>query len=241
MVPSQFIKLSYGDDHYCTVSALTQRPATVQSSSSPASTATAAKSSGDNVDDVDVDFHWKNATDPGSGRTYYYHELTEETRWEKPLGYTESTKIETITTKSSGDDDDDYLFFHWKYATDPCSGRTYYYHELTQVTQWEKPGGYKENTKNETTTIKSSSDDKGGENSAKKGDVLPASPISNKGTTNAVIGTQKEQYVFSEDNMTMNTGPVRPTSVLMTIPSDATPAPLEYQLQLVTLIPSWEV
>ena len=204
------------------------------SSSSPASiaTTTTAKSSGDDDDD-DVDFHWKNATNPGSGRAYYYHELTEETRWEKPKGYTESTKKETITTKSSGDDDDDDVDFHWKNSTDPGSGRTYYYHELTEVTQWEKPRGYKENMKNETTTIKSSSAspisnkgstkkapfywfDDDGENSAKGSNDIP---------TKAVVGTQEEQYVFHEDNMTTNTGPVQLTSVLMTTTSDATPAP----------------
>jgi WW domain len=29
--------------------------------------------------------HWKSAVDPRTGRTYYYHELTRETQWRKPM------------------------------------------------------------------------------------------------------------------------------------------------------------
>jgi WW domain len=29
--------------------------------------------------------HWKSAVDPKSGRTYYYHEVTRETQWRKPM------------------------------------------------------------------------------------------------------------------------------------------------------------
>ena len=32
----------------------------------------------------DLPMHWKSAVDKGSGRTYYFHEVTKQTQWDRP-------------------------------------------------------------------------------------------------------------------------------------------------------------
>ena len=43
--------------------------------------------------------HWKSATDPRTGRTYYYHELTRETQWRKPLELASSDEKRAMEEK----------------------------------------------------------------------------------------------------------------------------------------------
>lgn len=75
---------------------------------------------------------WTAATDPGSGRTYYYNTVTQETSWEAPAGF-ETAAAEPATSASQ-----------WTSAVDPGSGQTYYYNAVTGETRWEAPEGYGE-------------------------------------------------------------------------------------------------
>lgn len=68
--------------------------------------------------------NWKTATDPKTGRVYYYNEITKETSWDK----------EGISKLKSGD-----LPPNWKTVTDPKTGSLYYYNEITNETTWDKP------------------------------------------------------------------------------------------------------
>eukprot|EP00934_Nitzschia_sp_Nitz4_P000907 Nitzschia sp. Nitz4//scaffold40_size135432//3323//5312//NITZ4_003225-RA/size135432-snap-gene-0.109-mRNA-1//1//CDS//3329551162//907//frame0 len=45
------------------------------------------------------DCHWKSATDPRTGRTYYYHEITRETQWRKPLELASDEEIIAMQEK----------------------------------------------------------------------------------------------------------------------------------------------
>lgn len=72
---------------------------------------------------------WAEATDPASGRTYYYNATTGETSWEVPEGY--------VPKSASADPGD------WQELSDPTSGKPYYYNAKTGVTQWDKPEGFK--------------------------------------------------------------------------------------------------
>jgi len=55
------------------------------------------KSDGSSADD-DAS-HWKSAVDPRSGRTYYYHEVTRETQWRKPLELASSEERRAMEEK----------------------------------------------------------------------------------------------------------------------------------------------
>jgi hypothetical protein len=68
---------------------------------------------------------WETATDPDSGRLYYFHRASGERSWEKPV-------------KQSATDDG-ALPEGWKSTMDSASGKTYYYHAATGETRWEKP------------------------------------------------------------------------------------------------------
>ena len=43
--------------------------------------------------------HWKSATDPRTGRTYYYHEITRETQWRKPIELASSDEKRAMEEK----------------------------------------------------------------------------------------------------------------------------------------------
>lgn len=60
---------------------------------------------------------WENASDPATGKIYYFNRLTGQRRWDPP---------------------DDELPTGWKSATDVTSGKTYYYH-INGETKWVKP------------------------------------------------------------------------------------------------------
>lgn len=73
---------------------------------------------------------WKTATDPATGKTYYYNTNTGERSWNPPpLGNTSTTTTTNTTSLPAG----------WQAVQDATSGKEYYYHTETKKTQWERP------------------------------------------------------------------------------------------------------
>lgn len=79
---------------------------------------------------------WSEATDPGSGRVYYYNAKTGETSWEKPAALAAGTGSASAPAPAAAADSE------WQEVADPGSGRTYYYNKATGVTQWDPPAGF---------------------------------------------------------------------------------------------------
>ena len=88
-----------------------------------------AASSMEEKDDVALPHGWQSATDPASGKTYYYHTDSGERTWTRPRTETTTTATTIRTALPDG----------WTTAQDPATGKTYYYHAATQITQWDPP------------------------------------------------------------------------------------------------------
>jgi WW domain len=91
---------------------------------------------------------WESATDPATGNTYYYNASTGERTWTKPGQVSKATmetnqeaRPDTAAPKESQLDEGSTnpLPTGWKTATDPASGKEYYYHAATGQTSWEFP------------------------------------------------------------------------------------------------------
>jgi len=84
---------------------------------------------------------WSKATDPNSGKQYWYHEKTRETRWDRPeLASGEKGATDLKQAKLAEQEEERLLAdAGWMVAKDPKSGRKYYYHQDTNETRWDKP------------------------------------------------------------------------------------------------------
>ena len=107
---------------------------------------------------------WKCTTDPNTGEVYYYQSITGQTSWTKPTNphTTTTTKKKAKRDGDICDDDHDHkattagtttttytntttnettltLPDGWTTAIDATTGKTYYYHIPTQITQWDPP------------------------------------------------------------------------------------------------------
>eukprot|EP00977_Amphora_coffeiformis_P015023 scaffold4292_cov114-Amphora_coffeaeformis.AAC.2 len=108
-------------------------------------------------DDMDDDLPdgWKCAHDPNTNKRYYYQSTTGQTSWTKPTAANSAT---TTTATTSNDDDAAPLASitlalpdGWTTAIDPTTGKTYYYHAPTQITQWDPPNSFAAATTTNTT------------------------------------------------------------------------------------------
>lgn len=73
---------------------------------------------------------WAEASDPKSGRKYYYNRKTKETRWTRP------TEMDGGASESDSAASDPN---NWCASNDKSSGRKYYYNKVTKETRWTKP------------------------------------------------------------------------------------------------------
>jgi hypothetical protein len=75
-------------------------------------------------------YNWEIATDPSSGKVYYFSRKTGERQWDSP--------IEKLKKAANATTLDDVLPDGWRPALDAV-GKTYYYHRESGKTSWEKP------------------------------------------------------------------------------------------------------
>lgn len=104
-----------------------ERPESVEGASDPATAAAATNEQSEEKVEESSDPEmladgWIEVQDPGTGKTYYYNQSTEETSWEKP------------TSGSAGQ-----LTEGWAEVVDPNTGNIYYYNSSTNETSWTKP------------------------------------------------------------------------------------------------------
>eukprot|EP00526_Cylindrotheca_closterium_P004161 CAMPEP_0113637722 /NCGR_PEP_ID=MMETSP0017_2-20120614/19755_1 /TAXON_ID=2856 /ORGANISM="Cylindrotheca closterium" /LENGTH=4255 /DNA_ID=CAMNT_0000548783 /DNA_START=113 /DNA_END=12880 /DNA_ORIENTATION=+ /assembly_acc=CAM_ASM_000147 len=110
------------------------------------------------VESSELPDDWIEAVDEGSGQTYYYNTVTQETSWEKPHAALEEEVVpegnedeaiaapeaaepyEPVVTEATDNiPEGDDLPSGWIEAVDESSGQTYYYNTVTQETSWDKP------------------------------------------------------------------------------------------------------
>mmetsp|Transcript_1212 Transcript_1212/g.2206 ORF Transcript_1212/g.2206 Transcript_1212/m.2206 type:complete len:909 (-) Transcript_1212:94-2820(-) len=90
---------------------------------------------------------WKCVQDPSSKRAYYYHTVTREVTWDRPLGFVEWKVARdmnkkpyfynVITRETRWDMPPNFQL--WREVRDKNSGNNYYYNVLTKETSWVKP------------------------------------------------------------------------------------------------------
>jgi len=93
---------------------------------------------------------WEQTTDPSSGKTYYFNRSTGETSWTPPAGANAAATAPAAAVAA-----DEQLASQlapepasqpaaalpegWEQATDPASGKTYYFNRGTGATSWTPP------------------------------------------------------------------------------------------------------
>ena len=117
--------------------------------------------------DPDLPFGWVELTDETSGKVYFYNEGENLTQWKKPQDSSKSiatpkkssrsddtstsqdewikvdasslTKSQTGSVAVSVTSKKNDLPNGWVEVTDPSSGKSYYFNEVENITQWERP------------------------------------------------------------------------------------------------------
>lgn len=77
-------------------------------------------------------FNWECATDPNSGKLYYFSRKSGERQWENPLANLKNSSVKNNVSSECSLPDG------WRSAQDSI-GRTYYYNRESGKTSWEKP------------------------------------------------------------------------------------------------------
>jgi hypothetical protein len=108
---------------------------TIASSSPyPNATETGQSKEGSIITDQLAKYNWEVATDPSTGKTYYFSRDTGERQWENPI-----EKLLKGTNVKVGEKEDNVSLPNgWSSAKD-SEGRVYYYHRESGKTSWEKP------------------------------------------------------------------------------------------------------
>lgn len=97
---------------------------------------------------------WKEGTDPKSGKKYYYNKSTKQTTWKRPavLGPeegsadakpAEAAKPVAAAKPAAAAAPEDKLE-DWREATDPRTGKKYWFNKATKKTTWKNPFEKKE-------------------------------------------------------------------------------------------------
>jgi len=83
---------------------------------------------------------WSVVKDPSSGKNYYYHNVSKETKWDNPLQNSLEAHDSTVVGAATCISKDVLLPQGWKECIDEKSGNTYYYHQ-NGTTSWNRPTG----------------------------------------------------------------------------------------------------
>uniref|UniRef100_A0A6S8TR00 Protein transport protein sec16 n=1 Tax=Chaetoceros debilis TaxID=122233 RepID=A0A6S8TR00_9STRA len=100
-------------------------------------------------------FGWTEMEDESSGKTYYFNEIEQRMQWERPENKSKTnandmppTDSDTLVNTDNDDvpatsmeDSKSKLPTGWVKITDESSGQDYYFNEIENITQWEKPDG----------------------------------------------------------------------------------------------------
>jgi hypothetical protein len=88
---------------------------------------------------------WIPSLDPGSGRTYYFNPLTQETSWDPPPKKEPLVSIPNDADRLSENNGVNKTAkvnqneSEWSVVSDPSSGQIYYYNLTTKETTWKRP------------------------------------------------------------------------------------------------------